>query len=536
MTVTYTQARDAAQLDRLRPQVAQFFDRYVDPGPGAGLCRGQTVFFFPGGMGSRLVRASQKYQEGVGVPASASYPAIWPSWDAFFFGGWRKLKMHKDLTGCFRDHSDRPIVADGGLKVFGIDPQKGFVLACELAGINYFVFGWDWRRRLDETRDFFLNTFRPFVQQEAINRGKTDPFLDFSLVGHSLGGMVVNLIARQNPAGLRKAITVSTPAYGYAGQLHRWFEGEPLLTAVEIFLLQMMNLNNLVEAVKQDMLEVIASMPALYPLHFLDFPTYTANQAALGLSAYPSSDLASAAVADAYHPQLNGGLVRYPGNTGFDIGELNYALAQFQTLSSPMSPAVASKFHNIRGITTGGTGANTTGSVRWDWISPNYNASGPSPIKDGPDVAGDDTQPAWTTRLLGANDLPIAHPLIEHACMMNDAIVNAALIAILCPLIPTTFSLKKAQQAAMKPFGKKKASDKEVQLFLRWVAENHDKRAEWPSIETAKARSVLPPHLQERIGDIMRRLYGDLLRGPRAKKPGAKGRSKRRSSKASRKR
>jgi hypothetical protein len=129
--------------------------------------------------------------------------------------------------------------------------------------------------------------------------GCADPLANYSIVGHSFGGMIVNLVLRSGhplTASLKRGITVGTPQYGYAGQLHRWFEGLPWLTAAEVEALEALGLNFLAEAVKFDMLEVIASMPALYTLSLLDVPTYSAAQALLGsdpnfpLGPYPSKD------------------------------------------------------------------------------------------------------------------------------------------------------------------------------------------------------------------------------------------------------
>jgi hypothetical protein len=89
---------------------------------------------------------------------------------------------------------------------------------------------------------------------------------------------------------------------------------------------------------------------------------------------------------------------------------------------------------------------------------------------------------------------------------------------------------------AMKAPAKKKASEDEVEKFLRWLAENRDKREAWPSIESERARSALPAEFQGRLPDIVRRFYGDLVRGTVKKDPGRKRPSKRRSSKSRRKR
>jgi hypothetical protein len=214
--------------------------------------------------------------------------------------------------------------------------------------------------------------------------------------------MIANLVLRSNNsilANITRVITVATPFYGYSGQVHRWFEGDPNLNFFDIF--------------KQEMMETTASLPGLYVLHFLDEATFNngTNQAALTalaepfpLAGYPSLDAANAnMLADAYNPQTSGPLVRYPTLAGFDRTELDYARLQFQYLASPMDPHLAQKFYNIRGVRTAAdqqTPINdTVGNITWAFIPTNFDSGDPSPIADGAAVPGDNTLPAWSTRL-----------------------------------------------------------------------------------------------------------------------------------------
>jgi len=529
MTITYAQARDDEQIRILTPAVNAFINNYKDPATVASTCRGQTVFFFPGGMGSKLIRARQPYQEGVGVPAGMAYDPLWVDWD-IFLGGWRKLKLQRDAMGCFRDHHDRIIVADGAVSVDGITPHDVFEALCANHDLNLFVFGWDWRRRPDETVDFFLHRFLPFFRERVMANGLSDPLADFSLVGHSFGGMIVNLLARsEHPiiANMTAAITVGTPSYGYSGQAHRWFRGEPWLMWPEIEFLNLLGLNNLVEAVRHDMLELISSLPALYTLNFLDEVTYATNQAQLGagapyqLASYPSMDATVPGLrVDAFNPVSSGTLGRYPGNTGFDHAELAHGLAVFQQLSSPLPAAVAPRFHSVRGVSTNLFGAvqnNSVGQITWGWVAPGFDPSGPSPIADGPAVPGDDTHPAWSARLLAAGAATATIPgwLIQHACLLNHPLIVLAIGTILCPPAPNP-------KFSAKPKGEKPASDEEVKELLRWIYQNRARRRTWLPLEAKGASKVLPPRLQKRFGATVRRIFSDLVRGPRPEKPQGK--------------
>jgi hypothetical protein len=390
---------------------------------------------------------------------------------------------------------------------------------------------------LEETVKFFVGKFLPFFRAYVQKEGGPDPLTRFALVGHSFGGMVANLILRGNQpilATMTHVITVGTPFYGYSGQVHRWFEGEPLLNLFGLF--------------EQDMMETIASLPALYVLHFLDEDTYTntTNQAALmqdpdfPLPGYPSRDATTANLrADPYNPQTSGALVRYPTLTGFDRAELDYARLQFQQLASPMAPDLLQKFYNIRGVRTEHDGEtpvrNTAGSVTWDWVPTNFNASDESPIVDGAPVPvdgapvpGDGTQPAWSARLAtnAGRIITVKASNIDHAFLMNHGSVLTEIQAILCP--------EGADVSPTETPQPEPASDDEVVEFLRWLSENwlrirHLKRFDDPRLQQflpAGFNSNLLPGIARRfISDVMKRPGPKGLREPEGGPGGREPRS-----------
>jgi hypothetical protein len=377
------------------------------------------------------------------------------------------------------------------------------------------------QRRLDETASFFVTKFLPFFRARVMNAGAPDPLAKFSLIGHSFGGMIANLILRGNDpivANMTHAITVATPFYGYAGQVHRWFEGEPWLLAAW---------GPLAPLFKQHLVEVISSMPGLYTLHFLDETTFGSApiQAGLGgdpefpLNYYPSMDHANAAVrADAYDPQSNGALVRYPANTGFDLSELAYAKAQFQLLASPMPANLSSKFYNIRGVRTQADEttaiSDTVGKVSWDWIQSDYDSLfQSSPIRDTNYVEGDDTQPAWSARL-ATNDqnrwISVRASDLEHAFMMNHQKTLAAIASILCAPQGAAVTSPATSPPAPEP-----ASDDEIIEFLHWLLEQRKKtKKRFPRLHEDELLKIVPSPHRDRLGRIARRILGDLTRGP----------------------
>jgi hypothetical protein len=511
--MTYDEARDAEQLRILGSAINAFINRYQNAQPGNAACRRQTVFFFPGGMASRLRRATQPYQEGVGVPANTNYEDLWVAWDTLL-GGWRKLKMHKDGLGCFRDEDDRVVVADDAVALEQVSPHDLFIHWCNQNNADWFVFGWDWRRRLDETVTFFVSKFLPYFQTRVMNAGCPDPLANFSLIGHSFGGMIVNLVLRgnhSNVANMTYAITVATPFYGYAGQMHRWFEGDPWILVAW---------GSLGTFLKQSLIEVICSMPGLYTLLFLDEATYTAPAISAGLNApgqfqiggYPSTDRANVALhADPYNPQTNGPLVRYPINAGFDLSELQYAKGQLEQMGSALPTLLAPKLYNIRGVcadTNGVPTASTVGKVTCDWIQPSFSALfDPSPVSDGPLVAGDDTQPAWTARLATNNQfVDVVDSNLHHALMMDHPKTVAAIESILC-------APKPAANPPPSGSGSNPLPHWEIIKFLRWLFRHRRRFRRWPPIDSKRFRAVLPREFARNLRGIARTMLMDMMRG-----------------------
>ena len=383
----------------LEPEIANFIVRYnASSGPLVGIPR-QTVFILPGGMASRLVRAKKAF-DPTGPPNQVfAYDELWLNVFTLLGGEARNLKMTRVAPGDYRDKGNRIIVADGLTNLFSVTPYIGFIEWCELFKLDYFVFPWDWRRNIYDIGDLFINRFLPHFQNLVINGcNGADPLDRFSLIGHSAGGMLVNWALRSAApimSGLDKAITVAAPFYGYGGQLHRWFEGEAFL-------------NGMFNQFRQDIIRAICSFSGCYAWQFMPHPVYLANEVALTadpnypLPVYPSVDLTTGVIADPYDPQTNGALARYPSTSasGFDLVELASAEALVTFLASSLTPIQAGKFWNIRADTTAG---NTLHETTWDWVPP----TDPTPITDVTVTPGDGVQPAWTTRHVDLDALPL---------------------------------------------------------------------------------------------------------------------------------
>jgi hypothetical protein len=427
--MSYDSNRVSEQLRVLEPEIANFIVRYnASDGPLVGVPR-QTVFIFPGGMASRLVRAKKAF-DPTGPPNQVfAYDELWLNPITFLGGEARNLKMTNVAPGDYRDKGNRIIVADGLTNLFGVTPYIGFILWCQLIKLDYFVFPWDWRRSTYDIGTVFIQHFLPHFQNLVINGcNGADPLERFSLIGHSAGGMLVNWAVRSAApimAGLDKAITVATPFYGYSGQLHRWFEGEKFL-------------NGFNDIFKKGIIRAICSFPGCYAWQFMPYSTYLANQGAFAadpnypLKTYPSVDFTTGVIADPYDPQTNGAQGRYPSASasGFDLVELATAEALVTFLSSPLTPTQAGKFWNIRADTTAG---NTLHETTWDWVPP----TDPTPITDVTVTPGDGVQPAWTTRHVDLDALAFPHvitiksSLAAHATIMSEPQTILAMTGIL---------------------------------------------------------------------------------------------------------
>lgn len=494
--MNYDDNRDYEQMRMFDADIDNFITRW-SVAPSNPAYPRQTVFFLPGGMASQLMRADGTFQENQGYPQEFTYSVVWIAVDTFT-GGALNLAMQRDATNTFRDKDNRFIVAQGLVSEAEI-PE--FEQWCTANSCYPMAFYWDWRRRLDEVVRFFIDVFLPEFQYRVTSAGLPDPLANFSLVGHSFGGMLVNLILRANDpilAKLSKAITVASPFYGYAGQTHRWFEGEPML--------------NLFGLYTRGITRTIGSLPSLYPLMFLESATYDdpINHAGLGgpygPGGYPSMDKTDATMrADAYHPGSNGTQVRYPANYGFDYSELDYGRLQAQLIAAPLAPHSLKKFYNIRGVRAVN---DTAAGISWDWVNTNFDPLwNSSPISDAM-AAGDDTQPAWTTWFVtndAARRIEVLDPQVEHVSMMRNASVIQEIATILCA---------PGSAATLQGYLPSSAGKDAVRKFLLWLAK-HRKRQEWPRFHRdAPPPKDLPAALRKEWPGIMHSIYKELVRGP----------------------
>lgn len=419
--VSYEQARDAAQLLELDRAIDAYIANYQAATPSA---KRQTLILFPGGAGSELKRTRRSFAQQPD-PAQFDYDTVWLNCYTLI-GAALKLRM-KRSGSTWVEADDHIVIAGGSVQFAGRTPYDGFLHWCASRNIDVLVYGFDWRRPFDEMADFFVQQFVPHFRNRVEAACGVDPLQNYSLLGHSEGGMLVNWLLRQHGTGglpqFKAAITAGTPFYGYGSQIERWFTGMSLLNGLG----------------KREITRVISSMPALYALSFLARCTYDANAAALAgdpypLTQYPSTDAQSGADADPYNVQVNGAQVRYPDHavTGFDAQELAVGAQVAADMSAPMPNGLGAKFYNLRGIQPN---KQTVGSDTWQWILGSFDPEAdPSPIHLVENVPGDGTQPAWTARLLRSNAAEKKNNIIdvvaddaEHMFLLESRAVQDAL-------------------------------------------------------------------------------------------------------------
>jgi hypothetical protein len=457
--MNYRETRDSEQLRVLDKAITEFLDLPA---------QNQTIIFFPGGLASKLLRAKTPYIANISTPQTFDFEGqeVWLS--AWTFGhpelNALKLKMHKGADGFYHDEEDRIIVADGCISFAGITPYDDFSDWCKANNINLLIVGWDWRQPLGDVATFFLDKFLPHLNARSGNAG---PLKNYTLVGHSFGGMVVNLILRTGGHrldGMNRAITVATPFYGYGGQLHRWFEGEPLL-------------NHLGEN-KIDIIKTLSSLPSSYALNWLGQDTFNAVSDKLGAGEFAPDGYPSKEGADPYNPPApdQNGRVRYATGLGFSLDELKLGRDVCKKLVEDLPPDLARKFFNIRGVqrALGRTLEQTICGTNWQLIDPNFDPR----TQDTPITnklgAGDEVLPAWSTHLvtLPSDNRKTVEGILHHSFILSSGEAQDALGGLLGLASPAQRVNKELDKELNDEFlGKVIASKADAKKFVQELSD-----------------------------------------------------------------
>jgi pimeloyl-ACP methyl ester carboxylesterase len=334
--------------------------------------RRRTVILLPGGMGSQLMRTESAY------PASPNVinDIVWIDlgialWDD-------ALTLEIDAAG--QDMDAHVIAAHGPLKFLTENPYGDLKSRAIARNWNYAVFGYDWRRPLNESAGYFKSWILDF-RQRVIDRygSNSDPIPRLTIVCHSMGGLVAtSALADPNfgSLGFNAVATIATPFYGTSTQQERYFKG-------------VSTLNNIYDP--EDVVRIVASLPGPYTLMFLPKAIYDRDKQKIGLNRYPEFDSTNSAIpCDPYDPAMK---PRWPTAVRNHWPQVEAARDEMIGIADPIHPAIRPKFINIRSTLDPTTAVELSwNNVDGDTIEPDTS---PSPVTGlaGP---GDGTVPAWS--------------------------------------------------------------------------------------------------------------------------------------------
>lgn len=333
--------------------------------------RRRTVILLPGGMGSQLMRSEDAFPASPNVISDV----VWIDLGIAFGDA---LTLEVDAAG--RDKDAFVIAAYGPLKFLTENPYGELKERARDKDWNYAVFGYDWRRPLQESAGFFKSWILEFQRRVIAHFGpQFDPIPKLTIVCHSMGGLVAKTAladAGFSGLGFNAVMTVATPFYGVSTQQERYFKGVSIL-------------NRLYDP--QDVVRIVASMPGPYTLLFLPKAIFDRDQHQLGLARYPEFDSTDNSIpCDPYDAAM---LPRWPQAVRDHKQQLAAARDEMIGIAAPVNANIAAKFINVR------SQLDTNTAVELSWINVDGDTidpeTSPSPVA-GLSGPGDGTVPYWS--------------------------------------------------------------------------------------------------------------------------------------------
>jgi Lecithin:cholesterol acyltransferase len=389
-----------------------------------------TIVMLPGGMGSHLDRSTRPFVNDQSIPFPM-YDPVWMDVEMIFGRDLELLRM--EANG--HDVGEHMIIPTGPLQ-FLVNAYDGTRRFFEDLGWNYIVFGYDWRRSLEEAASQ-LSEFLVNLRDRVKDLRDFDPLPTTTLLAHSQGGLVGKIFLQSVSgddgggigAWMKRFVTIGTPFYGTTSHQDRYYQGQ---SPLNIFY------------GKRRVAEIAGSLPGPYVLMFADQTALdAATQAKLGLAGYPITDSATGAPADPYDPANFG---RYP--PWVNPTYLEDSVLARETIVADLPGPVAKRVFHIRS----GLNTKTASGLKWaPVVGASYDpASAVSPITA---VAGkgDGTVPFWSGRLAQIPDaqvydlkqaadhgglaehaetLAVVRKLVETGTMPKPAAVTAAIAAM----------------------------------------------------------------------------------------------------------
>ena len=434
-----------------------------------------TVILLPGIMGSQLERTNKPYPDHAVIS-----DIIWMDIGIAF----KKDALGLEIDGQERDLNSYVVAAYGALSFGGETPYNELKDLALKEHWNYAVFGYDWRRPLAESSEFFKTFVRDFRQRVIdIHGPKHDPLPNLTIVCHSMGGLVATEALRDQSfsgLGFRAVLTFGTPFYGSASAQNAFYVGMPGI------------LNDIYKA--PTIVRLISSFAGAYSLMFLPKEVYDRDGGQLGLSRYPEYDPNGNEPVDPYDsdPAV---MRRWPKDVKSHRQYLVAAKQQLINIASPINANVVPVFFNVRSSLD----RTTAVAVSWNNIDGDKYVPGsdPSPLTGvGGAPGGDGTVPAWSAwhvhcRSQNRHELKRAK---EHGKLMEHPEVLSVVKSIV-----RTGKLPSARMSRTKVSSV--ASKRQIEkITKKWVT-------------SAENKKPPPPELFQK--SVLRAIVTDLMNGPK---------------------
>lgn len=417
----------------------------------------KTVILLPGGLGSQLEKTVKKYSESNPGPFD-KYETVWIDIDIVFTIKREIFNLEIQKNG--RDRGDFIVVPNGPVRFFAkpYDATERFFRNKEY---NYAVFGYDWRRRVDEPAAFledFLRRFRDGVIKRFQNDKSKNPLRTTTLLCHSQGGLVAKLFLHRvlGKSGvtpeevsewMEQVITVATPFYGTSNHVRRYYKGQKDL--------------NIIYG-PRIIAETAGTLPGPYILMLLDKNSYEKDKDRLEIAQYPVRDTADETIE--VDPYAASTLSRYP--KWIRKESLEEARKLRGAVRRELAPAVLERVFHVRSGKDEGTiveqfWSDIDGS-KFDPVNDEFPIMG----RKGP---GDGTVPFWSAKL--AQTPPEQTYSLQKAKDHSELLEHEETLNVVTRIIEKGKIPQLMPVADLEYIGGPKATDQAVEQFLTDVKE-----------------------------------------------------------------
>ena len=414
----------------------------------------ETILMLPGGLASQLERSSNRFST---IPQDyENYENVWIDLGTIFKKEAEKLEMNDEL----RDKGNHIIIPNGPLESFVQNPYDETKRYFRDNDYNYFSWGFDWRRSIEESAEL-LKDFLTKFKEEVINKfgHSRDPLPNTTILCHSMGGLVTKLFlnnvlgAASTQAGIRKwlrrVITVGTPFYGTSNHIFRYYKGEKLL--------------NIIYTTTR-ITRLAGTMPGAYILMYLDtysYFKYLQDITNPELTSYPSRDMDDPS--KEVDPYSITNMSYYPGWIKEDYITLSRNIRK-KIIKKLPNAVIKNVFHIRAG------GRNTDISLRWKDINGQFDVELDKLPFRGTKGEGDGTVPLWSARLAQTPDSQIFNlrKAKDHSSLLEHIETLKAVRYITeHNKVPTIIRYKKKEVKHPQM-----ATKKAIQEYLNGVASN----------------------------------------------------------------